>query len=239
MSLARDSSGSQVRGLRRAPPRVSVERVKPLLLSLALLTSAFATPDKWAKDIDDFTTADLGRPPPANAVLFIGSSSIVKWKTLAQDFPHVQTINRGFGGSELADSVFYLDRIAIPYHPRVIVVYAGDNDLWAGKSAETVAADFEAFCAKIHPALPTTRIVFISIKPSPSRWTIREKMERANALVAAFCAKDKRRAFVDVWKPMLDAKGEPRPEFFVSDMLHMNPLGYAVWTPLVAPLLKP
>ncbi len=212
--------------------------MRKLLLALALVSSALATPDKWTKDIDAFTTADLGRPPPQNAVLFIGSSTIVKWKTIAQDFPKVATINRGFGGSELADSVFYLDRIAIPYRPRIIVVYAGDNDLWAGKSAETVAGDFEAFCTKIHPALPATRIVFIGIKPSPSRWKIHEKMEQTNALIAAYCAKDKRRAFLDVWKPMLDAKGEPRSEFFVTDLLHMNPAGYALWTPLLAPLLK-
>ncbi len=213
--------------------------MKKLLLALALAASAFATPDKWAKDIDTFTTADLGRPPPQNAVLFLGSSTIVKWKTLAQDFPSVQTINRGFGGSELADSVFYLDRIAIPYGPRIIVVYAGDNDLSAGKSPETVAADFEAFCTKIHAALPATKIVFISIKPSPSRWKIRDRMQQTNALIAAYCAKDKRSAFLDVWRTMLDAKGEPRTELFVTDMLHMNPAGYALWTPLLRPLLKP
>ncbi len=218
---------------------MSFRPVRKLLLALALAASALATPDKWTKDIDAFTTADLGRPPPQNAVLFIGSSSIVKWKTLAQDFPNIPTINRGFGGSELADSVYYLDRIAIPYRPRTVVVYAGDNDLWAGKSAEAVATDFEAFCTKIHAALPATRIVFISIKPSPSRWKIHEEMEHANALIAALCAKDKRRAFLDIWKPMLDAKGEPRSELFVTDLLHMNPAGYQLWTPLLAPLLKP
>jgi lysophospholipase L1-like esterase len=213
--------------------------VRPLLLALALAASALAAPEKWAKDIDAFTTADLGRPPPENAVLFIGSSTIVKWKTLNQDFPKVVTVNRGFGGSELSDTVFYLDRIAIPYRPRTMVVYAGDNDLWLGKSAEAVAAEFEELCAKVHAALPATRIIFISIKPSPSRWKIHEKMEQANALVAGYCAKDKRRTFLDIWKVMLDAKGEPRSEFFVTDMLHMNPAGYALWTPMLAPLLKP
>jgi len=213
--------------------------VRPLLLALALAASALAAPEKWAKDIDAFTTADLGRPPPENAVLFIGSSTIVKWKTLNQDFPKVVTVHRGFGGSELSDTVFYLDRIAIPYRPRTMVVYAGDNDLWLGKSAEAVAAEFEELCAKVHAALPATRIIFISIKPSPSRWKIHEKMEQANALVAGYCAKDKRRTFLDIWKVMLDAKGEPRSEFFVTDMLHMNPAGYALWTPMLAPLLKP
>jgi lysophospholipase L1-like esterase len=213
-----------------------MRRLLSLLLVLAI--PVFATPDKWKDAVDKFTKADATNPPPRDAVLFIGSSSIVKWTSLAKDFPEYQVINRGFGGSELADSVFYLDRIAIPYHPRVIVVYAGDNDLNAGKTPETVAADFEAFCTKIHAALPATKVVFIGIKPCPSRWKIHEKGEQANALVAAYCAKDKRRAFVDTWKPMLDADGQPRPELFVADMLHMKPAGYAIWTPLVAPHLK-
>ena len=118
------------------------------------------------------------------------------------------------------------------------MLYAGDNDLNAGKSPTVVAADFAAFCTKIHAALPTTRVVYIGIKPSPSRWKIHEKGEQANALITAYCAKDKRRAFVDIWTPMLDARGQPRPELFVADLLHMNPTGYAIWTPLVAPLLK-
>jgi lysophospholipase L1-like esterase len=210
-----------------------------LVLALVFATAAVAAPEKWAKDIEKFTKADATNPPPKDAVVFIGSSSIVKWSTLAKDFPDVKVINRGFGGSELADSVFYLDQVAIPYRPRAIVVYAGDNDLNAGKTPETVAADFEAFCTKVHAALPQTRVVFIGIKPSPSRWKIHEKGEKANALIAAYCAKDKRRGFVDVWKPMLDAKGEPRPELFVADMLHINAAGYAIWTPLVAPHLKP
>ena len=212
--------------------------IRSLVFLFALAGAALAAPEKWAAAIDKFTAADAAHPPPQGAVLFIGSSSIVKWTSLAKDFAPLPVINRGFGGSELADSVFYLDRIAIPYRPRVVVVYAGDNDLNAGKTPETVAADFTAFCAKLHAALPATRIVFIGVKPSPSRWKLRASQEKANALVAAFCAQDKRRVFVDVWQPMLDARGQPRPELFVADMLHMNPAGYAIWTPLVTPHLK-
>ncbi len=212
--------------------------MRKIFLALALTGSAWATPAQWTNAIDAFTQADALHAPARDAVLFIGSSSIVKWQSLVQDFPGLATINRGFGGSELADSVFYLDRIAIPYHPRVVVLYAGENDLNAGKSPETVAADFAEFCAKLHVALPTTRLVYIGIKPSPSRWKIHEKMQRANALIAALCAKDKRRTFLDVWQPMLDPQGQPRPELFVADMLHMKPAGYAIWTPLLTPLLQ-
>lgn len=217
-----------------SPRRIAVA----WLASLLFLPAAFAAPEKWADAIAKLTQADGAHSPPRNGVVFVGSSSIVKWTSLAEDFPHQPVINRGFGGSELADSVFYVDRVVIPYRPRVVVLYAGDNDLQAGKTPETVAADFRLFSAKIYAALPATRIVYIAIKPSPSRWKLKDKIERTNALIAAECAKNPRFAFADVYRPMLDAKGEPRPELFVKDMLHMNAAGYAIWTPIVAPLIK-
>lgn len=197
-----------------------------------------ATPEKWTKAIDDFTTADRNNPPPRDSVVFVGSSSIRRWTTLQNDFPGVQAINRGFGGSELADSVFYADRIVIPYRPRIVVLYAGENDLNAGKTPETVFADFKAFVAKVHGALPQTRIVWIAIKPSPSRAKIKDQVARTNALVAAECKRDPRLAYADVYTPMLTAAGEMRPELFVQDMLHLNEAGYALWTPIVARHLK-
>jgi lysophospholipase L1-like esterase len=207
-------------------------------LTLLLAPLAIAAPERWAAAINKFTQADLSNPPPRNGVVFIGSSSIGKWSSLAQDFPGVKAINRGFGGSQLEDSVYYADRIVIPYRPRTVVLYAGDNDLNSGKTPETVHADFKAFVAKIHAALPETRIVFIAIKPSPSRWKLNDKVVRANALIAAECERDQRLAFADIYTPMLNEKGEPRPELFVKDMLHLNAAGYAVWKPVVAPLLK-
>ena len=209
-----------------------------LLLAFTFASLAIAAPEKWTTAIDKFTNADQTNPPPRDAVVFVGSSSIVKWASLAQDFPALKVINRGFGGSELADSVFYADRIVIPYRPRAVVLYAGDNDLKAGKTPETGFADFKAFVAKVHAALPRTRIVYIAVKPSPSRWSIKEQGEKTNALIASECGKDRRLRFVDIWEPMLNAKGEPRPELFVKDMLHMNEAGYRIWTPLVAAALK-
>jgi lysophospholipase L1-like esterase len=207
-------------------------------VSALFVSSLAAAPERWAAAIDAFTQADAAQPPARDAVLFVGSSSIVKWKTLAQDFPGVTLINRGFGGSELTDSVHFADRIVIPYRPRVVVIYAGENDLQLGQTPDSVYTAFTAFSTKVHAALPQARIVFISIKPSPSRWKLREAMIRANTLIAAACAKDKRLVFVNVFTPMLDARGEPRAELFVKDMLHLNDAGYALWTPLVAPLLK-
>jgi lysophospholipase L1-like esterase len=217
---------------------MSFPRILCVGLMLLVAPLIFAAPEKWAAAIDKFTQADATNPPPRDAVVFIGSSSIVRWTTLAQDFPAVTVINRGFGGSELEDSAHYVDRIVSPYQPRIVVLYAGENDLNAGKTPEKVLFDFKHFVASIHKALPDARVVFIAIKPSPSRWKIKEQVVRANALIAAECARDQRLAFADIYTPMLDAKGEPRPELFVKDMLHMNAAGYAVWRPVIAPLLK-
>lgn len=209
-----------------------------LLAFLATGAAAGAAPAKWAASIDAFTRADAANPPPREAVLFVGSSSIVRWKSLARDFPDVPVINRGFGGSELADSVHDLDRLVLKHQPRVVVLYAGENDLQAGATAEEVHARFQAFRQGLHAALPRTRLVFIAIKPSPSRAKIRPQIDRANALIAASCREDPRLAFADVVPPMLDAAGQPRPELFVADRLHLSEAGYAVWQPIVAPLLR-
>jgi lysophospholipase L1-like esterase len=218
---------------------MSLPRRRFLLLAfLAAGAAAGAAPAKWAASIDAFTRADAANPPPRDAVLFVGSSSIVRWKSLARDFPEVRVVNRGFGGSELADSVHYLDRLVLPHQPRVVVLYAGENDLQAGATAEEVHARFQAFRQGLHAALPRTRLVFIAIKPSPSRAKIRPQIDRANALIAATCREDPRLAFADVVPPMLDAAGQPRAELFVADRLHLSEAGYAVWRPIVAPLLR-
>lgn len=217
-------------------------RPLPRLLALLALFAApllFAAPENWIKEIDALTAADRTNPPPAGGVVFVGSSSIRLWQTLAEDFPGVATINRGFGGSELADSVFYLDRIVLPYRPRLVVLFAGTNDLWSGKSPEAVAADFRAFRTKLHAALPDTRLVFLSINLAPSRARIHDLMGETNTLIEADCATDPRCTFVDIVTPMLDASGGTRSELFVGDQLHLNADGYAIWRRVLAPHLQP
>ncbi len=215
-------------------------RAPLLLLALvALAVSAAAAPERWQKDIDAFVARDAAQAPQPGGVVFVGSSSIRMWDSLANDFPGVHVVNRGFGGSELADSVHFFDQLVRPHAPRAIVLYAGENDLWSGKSPETVLADFQAFCTKAHAAFPDARVAYIAIKPSPSRGKIRDAVVRTNSLIQAHCAKDPRRVFVDIYTPMLDADGEPRRDLFLDDMLHMNKAGYAIWTRVVAPVLKP
>lgn len=208
------------------------------LLFAALMAPLAAAPEKWAGAIDAFTKADAAHPPAKEGIVFVGSSTIVKWTSLEKDFPGLPIIKRGFGGSLLSDSVFYADRIVIAYAPRTVVVYAGENDLQAGSTAAEVHAQFRAFVTQVHAALPKTRIVFIGMKPSPSRAKIHDKVKAANALIAADCARDERLRFVDIWNAMLDAKGGLRPDLFIADQLHLNAAGYAILTPLVAAQLR-
>ena len=192
--------------------------------------------DHWEPAIKAFEDRDLKTPPASKANVFVGSSSIRMWK-LDAGFPRHSVINRGFGGSQLGDSVRYAERIVLPYKPRVVVVYAGENDINAGKTPETVFADYQALRDKIHTAFPETKIVFVSIKPSPSRWKLREKALAANRLIQEEIEHGKGQVFIDVWAPMLGEDRMPRPELFLKDQLHMNDSGYEIWNKLVEPHL--
>jgi lysophospholipase L1-like esterase len=186
---------------------------------------------KWEPEIKAFEASDRTNPPAKHAILFVGSSSIRLWKTLARDFPGERVINRGFGGSRIADSTALAERIIFPYEPRTIVFYAGDNDLAEGRTPEQVAADYQTFVQTIRAKLPQTRIAFISIKPSPLRWHLHDKIVSANRQIAAM--KGDGLVFVDSYSAMLGADGQPRTEMFAADRLHMNERGYRVWTELV------
>src|SRR4030095_2162401 len=140
-------------------------------------------------DIRAFEAADREKAPPGDAVLFVGSSSIRLWKTLETDFTGVTTIRRGFGGSPIRDCTRYADRIVIPYHPRRVILYAGDNDIAGGRTPEEVFADYKEFVAKVRSGLPHVQIDYISIKPSIARWPLREKMKLANRLIEE-CARN-------------------------------------------------
>lgn len=202
-----------------------------LLLALALIQAPFEA------DIQRFEASDAKNPPKPGGVVFVGSSSIVGWRTLATDFPGVNVINRGFGGSEVADSVRYAKRIVTPYKPSMVVMFAGSNDISAGKTPEKVVADFQEFVRIVRGELPRVRMAYISISPAPSRWGKIEQIKEANRLIREFCNSQDGLAFVDVFSLMLDAKGGPRPELFRADQLHMSPQGYAIWRRAVAPLL--
>jgi len=190
----------------------------------------------WEKEIAAFEASDRTNPPPANGIVFVGSSSIRLWKTLATDFPGLPVVNRGFGGSQLADSVNFADRVIIPYHPRQVVVYAGGNDINAGKAPELVYGDFVALMTKLRAQLPKARLAYIASAPNPSRWAQVEKVKRLNSLAEAYCHRH-HLDFINVFPLMLGPDGLPKPDIYVADRLHMNPKGYAIWREAVAPYL--
>jgi len=192
---------------------------------------------QWNRDIAAFQASDRQHPPAAGAVLFIGSSSIRFWKSLASDFPEVKTINRGFGGSEIDDATFFADRIVAPYHPRAIVMYAGDNDLADGDSPAHVRDDFAAFVRKARALDPAVPIAFIAIKPSVARKALLPQIRQANALVRRYATSQRGVTYLDVFTPMLGSDGQPQAKWFIGDGLHMNRAGYALWIGIVRPWL--
>ena len=195
-------------------------------------------PERWESAIAKFEAEDRANPPAEDGIMFLGSSSIRMWD-VKKWFPGLPVVNRGFGGSQIADSLFYAERIVVPRKPRVIVFYAGDNDIAGGKTPERVFADYRAFVAEIHKYLPKTKIAFVAIKPSISRWRLVEPMRKANQRIEELSSKNELLVYIDVDAPMIGDDGRPRKELFLKDGLHMTDAGYKIWTDLVMPHVKP
>lgn len=220
-------------------------RIFGLWLSFALAvwrctgaTQASDVPSKFEAEIQAFEKQDRLKSPPKHAIFFLGSSSFRMWSGLSNDFAGVPVVNRGFGGSQMSDCVEVVDRIVTPYLPRQIFLYEGDNDLASGKSPTQVLLDFQELVKRTRAKLPKTPIIFVSIKPSPSRWQLAEKIREANALIRGETEKGDRLGYIDVFTPMLDSSGKPRAELFRSDQLHLNADGYALWRSIIKPFLK-
>jgi len=220
--------------------------MKKVILLCTLLFAASVTvlqaqdkPRFW-DDVQTIKQFDKMYNPPAHPILFTGSSSIRKWDDLERTFASYVVLNRGIGGAIVNDITFYLNDIVFPYHPRQIVLYVGENDLPdEASTADSVLHRTERLFHLIRNKLPDVPIVYISMKPSPSREKFQQKAIEANALIKDFLSKEKQTVFIDVFHAMLTADGKTRPELFVSDMLHMNAKGYQIWQELVEPhLLK-
>ncbi|HEX9952421.1 MAG TPA: GDSL-type esterase/lipase family protein [Rubricoccaceae bacterium] len=225
--------------------------MRPLLLLLLLacvgcvrpaatgdpLVAAPPTAAGFAPDIAAFEAADRAAPPAPGGVLFLGSSSFRIWPDLAADFPGVPVLNRAFGGATFPDVLYYGPRLVLAARPRLVVLYVGDNDLGAGRTPAQVAADYATFRAFVRRALPQTRVAYVSIKPSPSRWALAGAMRDANARIAEQIARDASATYVDVFTPMLGPGGRPQPALYQADSLHMTPAGYAIWRAQIGPVL--
>lgn len=192
---------------------------------------------KWEKAVSAFEKADAEQAPPKGAVLFVGSSTIVRWKSLAQDFPETLVLNRGFGGNQIADSTHYAERMIFPHDPSMIVLRAGGNDIHVGRSAVEVFGDFKDFVAKIRTRLPEVPIAFVALSPAISRITEREEGDKLNALVAGYIKESKNLIYIDASKVSLGTDGQPAQELFVKDRLHLSEAGYKRLVEVVRPYM--
>jgi lysophospholipase L1-like esterase len=210
-----------------------------LIAFVFAVASIDAQQPAFYNDIENFKNKDAEHKPPSHSILFVGSSSFTKWTDVQDYFPAYPIINRGFGGSTLPDVIRYANDIIFPYHPKQVVIYCGENDL---ASSDTVTAAivvdrFKTLFSMIRKKLGNVPVLFVSLKPSPSRSKLFAKMIGANEAIKAFLLKDKKAAFADVYSKMLDKDGAPMPEIFLPDNLHMNAKGYAIWQKVLTPLL--
>jgi len=208
-------------------------KIKWILLFLLLPASLLGQEKKspfW-EDIQSFKKQDSISFPAKHSILFIGSSSFTKWTDVQTYFPNYKIINRGFGGSTLLDQIRYVNDIVFPYNPKQIVIYCGENDLASSDSVngEVVFKRFTTLFDLIRRKLPNEPIIFISLKPSPSRWLLRQKMIAANNAIKNFLKTKHNAVFVDVYHKMLGPDGKPLKDIFLEDELHMNAKGYAIW----------
>ncbi len=207
-----------------------------LFACAALVAQNAQDPDRWEPAMQAFEKQDRENPPEKGGIVFLGSSSIRRWD-LKKSFPDLDLINRGFGGSVIADSIRYFDRIVAPLKPRTIVLYAGDNDIGRGMTAQEVFVDYKRFVEKVHGSLPKTKIVFIAIKPSLRRKALLLTVSGANNLIMEYTLTDDRLEYADIETPMLDGEELPAAELFAEDGLHLSPKGEKLWAKVLRPYL--
>jgi lysophospholipase L1-like esterase len=193
-------------------------------------------PARFAQQIDEILAGQ--KDAPASPIIFTGSSSVRMWKSLAADFPGHPVLNRGFGGSQMSDLLYYLDRLVIADQPKQVFIYEGDNDISSRKTTKEILKDFKEGYKRLRKALPDADIVLISPKPSIARWELRAQYEELNAALAKWAGKKKNLRFADVWTPMLNDRGEPMTDIFIQDNLHMNAKGYAIWREVIAGFIR-
>lgn len=214
-------------------------KILPVLFLVSIGLYAQETKPPYWNDIQAFKKQDSTAFPGTGKILFVGSSSFTKWKDVQDYFPSYPIVNRGFGGSTLLDVTRYESDVIFPYQPKQIVIYCGENDI-ANDSSVTGKMAFERFkklFTDIRLKFPGVPVVYISMKPSPSRWHMRDRVMEGNSRIKKFLKKKRNTVFVSVWNDMLGTDGEPVKELFVEDRLHMNAKGYAIWQRLLEPYL--
>jgi len=196
-------------------------------------------PNRFEPNIREFEERDRTNPPPPDAALFTGSSSIRLWDSLEEDFAPLSVINRGFGGAQFSDVIHFLDRIVVPYRPRVVVIYAGSHDLRrADGGPPAVLRMFDAFRTAVHDALPETKVCYVSMKPSIKKWETIGMDREANRLVEEYCASTPLTTYIDIWTPMVREGSPPPARYFKPDRNHPSREGYRLWASVIRPYIE-
>ena len=217
-------------------PRV-IAAVVVIWAGAAVLAQSNPDPARFEKDIAAFEAEDHHAPPAPGGTVFVGSSSIAYWD-VARDFPALRPIKRGYGGSHVSDTIHFASRIIFSYAPSLVVFYAGDADVAAGKSATQIADDTLALVRLIHAKLPKARVVVVGTKPSPLHWAHMATIRRANAAVREGLAADRLAAYADAEAALLGSDGQPRADFYAENRLNLNERGYAAWTAALRPIIE-
>ena len=193
---------------------------------------------KWKDDVDRLISIDHGFKDGDDLFLFTGSSSIVMWKNIRDQFPDNKIINNGFGGSQMHELLYFLEELVINYKPAKVFIYEGDNDISEGRTTNNIMKSTKKITRIIKQKLPGTKIYYISPKPSIARWELKEQYISLNTRLNKYALKNKGVFFIDVWNPMLTEDGSLNSELFISDGLHMNQKGYEIWSKAVKPFVE-
>jgi lysophospholipase L1-like esterase len=202
-----------------------------LFLSLSVnVLSVFAQEARpFTKEVNELVAGDAAIDKK-KVILFTGSSSIRMWKDLKTYFPDHNVLNRGFGGSQMKDLLYFFDKLVVPYNPRMIFIYEGDNDLASKKSPDEIIATADSILTLIRSKVSKkVKVAFIAAKPSVARWQLKDRYIEFNSKLKTWTATKRNVLFVDVWTPMLDANGAVQKDLFIDDGLHMNKKGYDIW----------
>ncbi len=197
-----------------------------------------ASPDRFEAEIKAFEQQDQANGLLTDGVLFTGSSSIRMWKSLEEDMKGIKVLNRGFGGATIPEVLQYAERYLLTHKPQIIVFYCGENDISEGASPEQVYGRFKTFAETVREKLPNTKLLYLSMKPSLSRWNLWEKYKRGDQLIRAYIYDYPQFTYLNTAKTMLDEEGELKPDIFIEDGLHMNAKGYAGWTEHIRPVVE-
>jgi lysophospholipase L1-like esterase len=208
-------------------------------MALAAGPQAPAAGHRFEENVAAYEAADKATPPPMGAILLAGDSQFYRWKTLAEDLPDYTVVNRGIDSFQLSDLNYFADRLVLPYHPRLIVLHVGGNDVHTGKSPERILADFKAFVGIVRETMPDVPIAFSSITPGPGRWDEAPQRKQTNLVIKNYIATQKNLLFIDLWDAMLTADGQPREDIWVADRVHPNQEGYRIRVRIMRPILGP